>query len=98
MARGPRLAFFAAVEEVDEAGGWRCCRDCAQPIVPVREMAISVAIARRADLRYKYCVMETNKKAPAFTLNDENGNPVSLEQFRGKHVVLFFYPKANTPG
>jgi len=42
--------------------------------------------------------METNKKAPAFTLPDENGNPVSLEQFRGKTVVLFFYPKANTPG
>src|SRR5271165_2058733 len=42
--------------------------------------------------------METNKKAPTFTLNDENGNPVSLEQFRGKHVVLFFYPRANTPG
>ena len=42
--------------------------------------------------------METNKKTLAFTLPDENGNPVSLEQFRGKHVVLFFYPKANTPG
>jgi peroxiredoxin Q/BCP len=42
--------------------------------------------------------MATKDKAPAFTLPDENGNPVSLEQFRGKHVVLFFYPKANTPG
>jgi len=42
--------------------------------------------------------MNANKKAPAFTLSDENGNPVSLEQFRGKYVVLFFYPKANTPG
>jgi peroxiredoxin Q/BCP len=42
--------------------------------------------------------METNQKAPAFTLADENGNPVSLEQFRGKTVVLFFYPKAATPG
>ena len=42
--------------------------------------------------------METKKKAPAFTLPDENGNPVSMEQFRGQHVVLFFYPKANTPG
>ena len=29
---------------------------------------------------------------------DENGNPVSLAQFCGKTVVLFFYPKANTPG
>jgi len=42
--------------------------------------------------------METNQKAPAFSLPDENGNPVSLEQFRGKTVVLFFYPKAATPG
>jgi len=42
--------------------------------------------------------MEINAKAPEFTLPDENGNPVSLVQFRGKNVVLFFYPKANTPG
>jgi peroxiredoxin Q/BCP len=42
--------------------------------------------------------MEIKSKAPAFTLPDENGNPVSLHQFRGKTVVLFFYPKANTPG
>ena len=42
--------------------------------------------------------MDTNKKAPEFTLPDENGNPVSLEQFRGKNVVLFFYPKAGTSG
>jgi thioredoxin-dependent peroxiredoxin len=42
--------------------------------------------------------METNKKAPEFTLPDENGNPVSLQQFRGKNVALFFYPRASTPG
>jgi len=42
--------------------------------------------------------MEINAKAPNFTLPDENGYPVSLEQFRGKDVVLFFYPKADTPG
>ena len=42
--------------------------------------------------------MEIKSKAPVFTLPDENGNPVSLDQFRGKSVVLFFYPKANTPG
>ena len=42
--------------------------------------------------------MEVNDKAPEFTLPDENGNPISLEQFRGKDVVLFFYPRANTPG
>jgi peroxiredoxin Q/BCP len=42
--------------------------------------------------------MEIKDKAPEFTLPDENGNPVSLQQFRGKTVVLFFYPKADTPG
>jgi thioredoxin-dependent peroxiredoxin len=42
--------------------------------------------------------MEIDTKAPDFTLPDENGNPVALDQFRGKNVVLFFYPRANTPG
>lgn len=37
-------------------------------------------------------------KAPDFTLLNEAGESVSLKQFRGKSVVLFFYPKANTPG
>jgi thioredoxin-dependent peroxiredoxin len=42
--------------------------------------------------------MNINTKAPDFTLPDENGNPVSLKQFRGQTVVLFFYPRADTPG
>ncbi len=42
--------------------------------------------------------MEINQKAPDFSLPDENGDTVTLNQFRGKHVVLFFYPKAMTPG
>jgi peroxiredoxin Q/BCP len=42
--------------------------------------------------------MEANMKAPDFTLLNEDGESVSLKQFRGKNVVLFFYPKANTPG
>ena len=37
--------------------------------------------------------------APAFTLKDQNGDDISLRDFRGeKHVVLYFYPKAMTPG
>ncbi len=42
--------------------------------------------------------MEVNDQAPDFTLLDENGKNVSLKDFRGQHVVLFFFPKANTPG
>ena len=37
-------------------------------------------------------------KAPVFTLSDKDGNLISLENFRGKKVVLYFYPKDNTPG
>src|SRR5437868_8591244 len=36
--------------------------------------------------------------APDFTLPDQDGNPVTLSQLRGKTVVLYFYPKADTPG
>ncbi len=42
--------------------------------------------------------MDINDKAPEFTLPDQNGAGVSLKNFRGKTVVLFFYPKADTPG
>ncbi len=42
--------------------------------------------------------MQVHDKAPAFTVPDQDGNPVSLQDFRGKPVVLFFYPKADTPG
>ncbi|NND87879.1 MAG: thioredoxin-dependent thiol peroxidase [Flavobacteriaceae bacterium] len=37
-------------------------------------------------------------KVPNFTVNDQDGNPVSLEDFKGKKLVVFFYPKASTPG
>ena len=43
-------------------------------------------------------MLETNTKAPDFTLPDKDGNPVSLSDFRGKKVVLYFYPRDNTPG
>lgn len=36
--------------------------------------------------------------APDFTLQDQDGNTVSLSDFKGKKVVLYFYPKDNTPG
>jgi peroxiredoxin Q/BCP len=42
--------------------------------------------------------IETGKKAPAFTLADAKGGKVSLDDFAGKHVVLYFYPKDDTPG
>lgn len=43
-------------------------------------------------------MLKEGTKAPAFTLPDESGNPVSLSDFTGKKVVVYFYPKDNTPG
>ena len=42
--------------------------------------------------------IEEGKKAPTFTLNDAAGKKVSLEDFKGKDVILYFYPKDDTPG
>jgi thioredoxin-dependent peroxiredoxin len=43
-------------------------------------------------------MIEVGKKAPAFTLKDQRGQPVSLERLAGKWVVVYFYPKDDTPG
>lgn len=43
-------------------------------------------------------MLEVGMKAPDFTLSDKNGVSVSLSDFLGKKVVLYFYPKDNTPG
>ena len=43
-------------------------------------------------------MLEVGMKAPQFTLTDGNGNTVSLADYLGKKVVLYFYPKDNTPG
>ncbi len=43
-------------------------------------------------------MLEVGMKAPDFTLLDKRGNSVSLSDFLGKKVVLYFYPKDSTPG
>ncbi len=42
--------------------------------------------------------IEEGETAPEFTLNDQDSNSVALKDFRGRTVVIFFYPKDNTPG
>jgi peroxiredoxin Q/BCP len=43
-------------------------------------------------------MVHTGDQAPDFTLPDQDGNPVTLSQLRGTPVVVYFYPKADTPG
>lgn len=42
--------------------------------------------------------LKVGVKAPDFTVNDQNGHPVSLKSLKGKKVILYFYPKDMTPG
>jgi len=42
--------------------------------------------------------LKQGDKVPDFTVNNQDGNPVSLTDFKGKKLVIFFYPKASTPG
>ncbi|MCJ0224328.1 thioredoxin-dependent thiol peroxidase [Clostridioides difficile] len=43
-------------------------------------------------------MLSIGTKAPEFTLEDKDGNKVSMSDFKGKKVVVYFYPKDNTPG
>jgi peroxiredoxin Q/BCP len=47
---------------------------------------------------YEALMINVNDKAPEFTLQDENEKEISLKSLRGKVVVLYFYPRADTPG
>ena len=66
------------------------------------ENAIQLQLDRRAgtfNSAFKLGIgMKLNDKAPDFSLPDENGKDVSLSELCGKTVILFFYPRANTPG
>jgi len=42
--------------------------------------------------------LKTGEKAPDFSLPDQNGAPVTLKELKGKQIVLYFYPKDDTPG
>lgn len=43
-------------------------------------------------------MLKSGDKAPDFTLTSDEGKEVSLSDFKGKRVLIFFFPKANTPG
>jgi peroxiredoxin Q/BCP len=43
-------------------------------------------------------MLKAGDKAPGFSLKTDQGTTLSLADFRGRRVVLFFFPKANTPG
>jgi len=43
-------------------------------------------------------MLKEGDKAPSFALSNQDGKTIRLEDYKGKHVILWFYPKADTPG
>jgi thioredoxin-dependent peroxiredoxin len=76
---------------------------CVEAIWAAPKATSAQMTARRA-LRYndgrigEPTMLDVNDKAPDIKLEDENGQEVSLKDFKGKTVVLYFYPRADTPG
>src|SRR5574340_1130057 len=69
----------------------------AKPASRPSSASASVARCKMAVLG-RTTAMQLHDKAPEFTLSDEKGQKVSLADFRGKTVVLYFFPRADTPG
>src|SRR5215470_3678843 len=86
-ARGPLVcgAFFAYCATADQT--------------QIAQMTASAALRYNRERRnLKEAPMEINDKAPDFTSLDQDGNKVALKDYKGKWVVLYFYPRADTPG
>src|SRR3954466_16394961 len=65
---------------------------------PSCAMAPSYSAAGWGQSRSVVGMIQTGEQAPDFELPDQDGNPVRLSELRGRPVVLYFYPKADTPG
>ena len=64
----------------------------------VRSLLATVLLAATAPFQLAFADPAVGAAAPAFTLPDQDGKRVSLSDYRGKWVVLYFYPKDGTPG
>jgi thioredoxin-dependent peroxiredoxin len=61
-------------------------------------VSVDARLGARAPARKEEEMIEAGEPAPDFTLANQDGEPVSLSELRGRWVALYFYPKADTPG
>lgn len=90
MTDGPNLRYksLLRVNRVpDRLIVGQCAEQCATPVLNLDSAGNEISMN-----------ININDKAPEFTLHDEDDKEVSLKDFRGKVVVLYFYPRADTPG
>src|SRR5580698_4412660 len=100
-ARGPLLVLAAWPTCARSISGSAACKKMARAQKPrmTRHPAVRYNVDREVDRKGEMRMdININDKAPDFTLPDQNGDEVSLKDFREKYVVLYFYPRADTPG
>ena len=105
--RSPTGRDVSTLDTGGDATGRRGSTDCAsaasqEPIEAQRRAATQTPAQRRrrpaARRVYRAHAQAVGDKAPAFTLSDQDGNTVKLSGFKGRKVLVYFYPKADTPG
>ena len=69
-----------------------------KPAKKVTKKVTKKAAPKKVAASVKSLALEVGQMAPDFSLEDQNGKKVSLKDFRGQNVVVYFYPKAMTPG
>ena len=74
-----------------------CPRRCRRASVK-RQCAFHCPRQPRTQFQENVPMLKIGQKAPEFTLTSDTGKQLSLKDFKGRRVLLFFYPKANTPG
>src|SRR4249920_473292 len=89
-ARGPLVSLFFLPTCVEAI--------CAIPRATSAQMTARRALRYNVERIGELTMLDVNDKAPDIKLEDENGKEVSLKDFKGKTVVLYFYPRADTPG
>jgi len=95
-ARGPLIAFLVPADWAGATGA--SIKANPARMTARRAVRYNMVAPSFAEIGDAAMAIDINDKAPDFTLPDQNGEEVSLKAFRGKYVVLFFYPRADTPG
>ncbi len=68
------------------------------PILQSEKLHDTMDTEKQYHIRRTFTMLEIGTKAPSFSLPDQNGRIHTLEEYKGKKVVLYFYPKDSTPG
>lgn len=87
-----------AAKKVTKKAAKKATKKATKKAAPKKKATKKAAPKKQSAAVVKTPTLNVGDNAPDFTLQDQNGNEVSLHDFKGRNVVVYFYPKAMTPG